>query len=958
MSALLVFPPALASAQGAKPALSDSVLAAWKRILVPQLSHDGSVLAYLLAPNEGDAEVVVRSTAVSGRETRVPVGEPPVTLGGGVPAVAVSDNGRWVAATVWPKAAEAKRLRSQRKPVLNDLVVINTQTCTTREFKKVRAFRFAGGASNWLAVHHATEESGAAARGTLLELVDLSSTAVEPIPNVGEFAFADGGAHVAWTLEGANGIGAAVQLRTLASGTLRTLDAGAVGYRRLAWADTMPHLAVLRLEPDSTRGDSAATVLGWRNVGAASMTAVRVGAATTGIGIEQVVSADRAPKWAEDGSVLYVGLRAQRPPKPKDGPASGAPSGAPPGGPAPGTGNSGAVAPAPQDEDTPSLILWHWKDPRLQSAQAVQETQDRSFSWLAAYRVAEEKLIRLADDSMRTVLVAPRDRWAVGVDITPYERLANIDGSQYRDVYAIDLLTGARTRVQQKNGPFGNGSAPAFAPDGSGFIWHHDGHWWHWNFATRQSRNLTAAVPTHFWDEEDDHNLPKPAIPAVGWSRDAQAVLLADNWDIWMVPVAPGGKAVNLTATGRSTATRHQLRIVRDARDRSIDLTKPLYFETYGERTKREGLVRVDVTKPGTRTLIVEDAKLDFRLARDADVWAYTRQTFTTFPDWYVTTGETTLASARRVTDANPQQKDWAWSPGVKLLTYRCTHGDTVQAALFLPAGYEAGKQYPTLTYIYEKLSQSLHAYAQPNRTRYANPSVYTSRGYAFLMPDITYRPDDPGRSAVACVLPALDAAIATGVVDTARVGLQGHSWGGYQTSFIATQTNRFKTAIAGAPLTDMVSMYSSVYWNTGSANQPIFIASQGRFTKGFNDNPEAYLRNSPNRYANQVSVPFLILHNERDGAVDFNQGITYFNTLRSLGKEVALLQYVGENHGLQKPANQRDYAARMQEWFDTFLRQAPAPRWITDGVPRIKMEEELRARRATDKKAVKAAME
>jgi dipeptidyl aminopeptidase/acylaminoacyl peptidase len=272
---------------------------------------------------------------------------------------------------------------------------------------------------------------------------------------------------------------------------------------------------------------------------------------------------------------------------------------------------------------------------------------------------------------------------------------------------------------------------------------------------------------------------------------------------------------------------------------------------------------------------------------------------------------------------------------------------------LWLPAGYEEGKKYPALTYIYEQLTQGFHAYAQPNATRYANPAVYTSRGYAYLMPDIVYHINDPGRSAVWCVVPAVKAAIASGIVDSARVGLQGHSWGGYQTSFITTQTNIFKTAVAGAALTDMTSMFGSVYWNSGSTDGSIFIASQGRFTGGPNEVPEAYDRNSPQTFAQNLSIPFMLLHNDRDGAVDFNQGITYYNHLRQLGKEVVLLEYVGENHGLARPANQKDYALRMTEWFDTFLRDQPAPDWMQSGIPRLQMESHLKARRPmTDAKA------
>ncbi len=276
------------------------------------------------------------------------------------------------------------------------------------------------------------------------------------------------------------------------------------------------------------------------------------------------------------------------------------------------------------------------------------------------------------------------------------------------------------------------------------------------------------------------------------------------------------------------------------------------------------------------------------------------------------------------------------------LVDYQSAKGDKLQAALFLPANYEKGKNYPTIVYIYEKLSQSLNRYFTPYANGF-NKSFYTSNGYAVLMPDIVYKVNDPGMSAVWCVVPALEAAIATGVVDRAKAGLQGHSWGGYQTAFLVTQTEAFAAAVAGAPLTNMISMYSSIYWNTGSANQPIFESSQGRFSGGYWENLDAYTRNSPVFFAPKVTTPLIILHNDQDGAVTWNQGIEYFNTLRRLKKPVVMLEYVGENHGLQKAANQKDYTVRMKEFFDHYLQGKPAPKWLEEGIPYIKIKDYLK---------------
>jgi dipeptidyl aminopeptidase/acylaminoacyl peptidase len=389
--------------------------------------------------------------------------------------------------------------------------------------------------------------------------------------------------------------------------------------------------------------------------------------------------------------------------------------------------------------------------------------------------------------------------------------------------------------------------------------------------------------------------------------------------------------------------------VVIDPQERGIDLEKPLYVAIYGERTKKEGLALVNAAKPGATRLVWDDAKYNFARARDAETWIFTRQTVKEFPDYWVTTAA--FGSPRRLTNANPQQSEYAWSSGARLIDYVSDKGDSLQGALYLPANYESGKKYPTVVYIYEKRSQFLHAYSVPNETQAFNPSVYTSRGYAVFQPDIVYKVNDPGMSAVWAVVPAVKAAIATGIVDSANIALHGHSWGGYQTAFLVTQTNIFKTAIAGAPLTDMVSMYSSVYWNSGGGNMAIFESSQGRFKGNFLENYDAYIRNSPAFHADKIKTPLMILHNEHDGAVDFNQGITFFNTLRELGKDVILLQYVGENHGLAQPRNMKDYTVRMREYFDHYLKGEPAPDWMKDGIPRLKMEEHLKSRQKKTEK-------
>ncbi|HTE47888.1 MAG TPA: prolyl oligopeptidase family serine peptidase, partial [Gemmatimonadaceae bacterium] len=747
---------------------------------------------------------------------------------------------------------------------------------------------------------------------------------------------------------------------------VRAIDSDRAMYRRLAWADSGLAVAVLRGKADTLTRDTLFSVVSFNNVTVPSpKKTVFDPAQHSDFPSSMKIAGDRAPKFSEDLNTIFFGIKeAKKTPANGRTVADGAgrgqsviQAGAPGAG---GTINQPRVTDTP--DDNPSLVLWHGKDPRLQSQQIVQEAQDRAFNYLSEYRTIDNKFVRLSDDALRTVNLAGHDRYAYGTDSREYDVNASYSGRRYEDVFAVDLKTGERKLILKKHIP----SAQVPSPDGRSILyWGDNAQWWIADVVTGEKTQLTKSVPTVFADTSDDHNnLVVPPVPPIGWAKDGSAVLLSDGFDIWKVPVK-GGAAVNLTVDGKKNQIRYQRlysfdetaaaagggRGGRGGRGgqaaNGIDLSHPMYFGTYGEWTKKEGLSKVDVSKPGAQRLVFDDVKYAFQKAKDADVYVFTKQTATEFPNYFVAGADvvganasTALKSARQLTDANPQQKEFAWTSGVKLVNYTSAKGDKLQGALYLPANYEPGKKYPLLVTIYEKRSNLANSYVTPSETSTPNRSVYTSRGYAVFDPDIVYRVNDPGMSAVWCVIPAVKAAIATGMIDSANVGLWGHSWGGYQTAFLVTQTSIFKSAIAGAPLTDMVSMYGSIYWNTGGADQAIFESSQGRFKGNYSDNYDAYIRNSPNFHAKNVKTPLIILANDKDGAVDFNQGITYFNTLRQMNKDVILLEYVGENHGLARPVNMKDYAMRQKDWFDHYLKGAPAPEWMTNGIPRIKMDE------------------
>ena len=944
--------PAAATAKAMEPA---DVLD-WKTIGPAVLSSDGKWLAWRFSPVQGDSRVIIRATT-GDKEYRFDIGELPPAQptspggpqagppGAGPAGIAFSDDGRWVAFSMYPARKDAEKLRKQKKPVQTSLRLVSLETGAETDYPRVRQFAFSGDSSLALAMHRYGPEGGGRdkPRGADLIVRDLAAGTDLTIGGVAEFSFDKPGARLAWTIDAEDKIGNGVSVRQLQNGRVTTIDSGKASYEKPTWNEAGTALAVLKGVDDKAFEDKRYSVIGADFTMAAPSRIVYDPSKDTAFPADLGISANRAPEWTSDRSGLLFGIGVA---KKKTTPASSASAAS--GGEASGGGDA-AKADDAASEDKPDLILWHWKDGRLQSQQQVQEERDKRFAWLATWRVSEKKFIRLADESLRDVTPPKQGRWALGIQRRNYELTGALEGRNYQDVYLVDLESGARKlAAKQVRWSFGQ------SPDSTKVLFFDGGHFHVFDATTGAATAITKGAPVSFVDVEDDHNVVGPPVTPEGWAADSRSVILSDAWDLWQLPVA-GGAAINLTGNGRRDQVRYD-RVSLDADEKGIDLTQPQYCTMLGEWTKKTGVARLTPGRAGAESLAFEAAGYARLMkAKRADTLAYTRDTPADYPDFHV--ADLSLKNARRLTDGQAQVAPYRWSAGSRLIDYTSTpatpkgKGQKLQAALFLPADYQPGKRYPTIVYIYERLSEGANRFAHPTAYGF-NRSVYTSQGYAVLMPDIAYTVNDPGMSAVWCVLPALKAAIASGVVDPERVGLQGHSWGGYQTSFLVTQTSAFKAAVAGAPLTNMVSMYSLVYKNTGGGNMAIFESSQGRFKGGYWDNWDAYVRNSPIAHATKVKTPLVILHNDKDGAVDFTQGVEYYNTLRRLGKPVVMLEYVGENHNLVRTSNRFDYTVRMREFFDHYLRAPPAPAWWTEGVPRLEMDKHLEERQIKPKKA------
>lgn len=966
---LLLYSIGVLAQDKSKPPLTWKDVASWKAIPAfggTQLSSDGAWFAYVLNPNEGDAEVIIQKTSDTTR-IKYPIGSSTSF------SMSFSDDAKWFAFKVYPKDKDKKAMaKPGGKPVPDKVFLINLSNKKKTEFERVKSFTFNGEKSSVLALHltPANIPNGPIAdgpKGSDLLLYDLTSAKTQNIGNISEYSFNKQGDWLALTVDAAEKAGNGLWLRNMNTNVVMILDNDKASYKSLNWTEKGDGLALLKGTKDEKYKAELNSVVGVKNFSTMpELSVYEPKKDSTAFPKGMTISANRTPYWSEDLGRLFFGItktelakketlkadakkdstkkessdaeklaniKADTSIKTIDDLTKAIAKVK--------TDSTKKAATTPDaDKEKPDMAIWHWQDKRLQSRQQVQETQDKNFSFIANYDINNKKFLRLADSSLKTLSIAPKQLYGIGQDIANYELDNNLDGQNYSDIYIVDLKTGKRTKVIEKHYIPDFYANPSPSPDGARFLYWKDGNWIVFDLNSQTSRNISDKAGTSFIDIEDDHNVRKPPYPVIGWTNDSRLVLVSDGWDIWQLSVDGSATPQNLTKNGKTGQIRYQNRYVLDPEEKGIDLAKTQYFKTYGEWTKKSGFIALENGQ--IKGLLWEDTSVGgLSKAKNTNAFVYTRQTFKTSPEYYLTTSAN-LENGQKISQNTPSFEKYAWSPSVRLIDYKSDKGDKLQGALFLPAGYETGKKYPTIIYYYEKLSQTLNNFANPGYSGTGwNPSVYTSNGYAVFIPDIVYKLNDPGMSAVWCVIPGVKAALKTGIIDETKMGIHGHSWGGYQTSFLITQTNMFKAAAAGAPLTDMISMYNLIYKNSGSSNGAIFEASQGRLLPPW-ENWEAYNRNSPLYHVKKVNTPLLMLHNDADGAVDFTQGIEYYNALRRLKKPVVLIQYKGENHGLAKLPNRKDYAVRMMEFFDYHLKGKPAPDWLERGIDRLTLDEHL----------------
>jgi len=587
------------------------------------------------------------------------------------------------------------------------------------------------------------------------------------------------------------------------------------------------------------------------------------------------------------------------------------------------------------DNEKAKLDVWSWTDDRLQPQQLVEQSRDEKRTWLCAYNLQQADFRILGNDTLDMyVLDHGNAPFALASCVKPYEKTFNWDFPNKADYYRVDVNTGATTLL--KRGAIHDVS---LSPSGRYFNFFNgqDLRQYVLDIESGQESCLTCAAQEEWLEDVNGMPYTPGPLSTGGWMRGENEILLRSKYDLWSFHI-PNGQLTNLTK-GIGKAQKIEFELHEWVPDSTYIDFNNTYMTGFHETDKSASLHETR-WENGQLSLVLQYASahkfLGVQKAENADRFVFQASSVADYPDVLLSTWKTSQAP-QRISFANPQQSAYNWAT-VELVSWKSYSGIPLEGLLYKPANYDSTQKYPLLVYFYELYSHDLHTHYAPKPTAsIIFPTEYASAGYFVFIPDVRYQAGHPARGAYDCIVSGTDRILKLyPAVDSTRMGLQGQSWGGYQTAQLVTMTKRYKAAMAGAPVGNMFSAYGGIRWGSGLNRQFQYERSQSRIGKTIWEAPELYVENSPIFGLPKVQTPLLIMHNDGDGAVPWYQGIELFTGLKRLDKPVWMLNYNGDDHNLMKNANRIDLSIRMRQFFDYYLMDKPAPLWLKAGLPAV----------------------
>ncbi|WP_299803512.1 prolyl oligopeptidase family serine peptidase [uncultured Shewanella sp.] len=576
-----------------------------------------------------------------------------------------------------------------------------------------------------------------------------------------------------------------------------------------------------------------------------------------------------------------------------------------------------------------ALRVWHGDDPRIKPHEVKQYKKELKRTYLAVLHVNGNNLVQLADLNVPDVEVQQQKRFALASSDLPYRKMITWAGF-YRDFYLVDLNTGRKIPLLTQQS---SSEEPNLSPGEKFVSYYLHGNVFLYEIAQDRRTNITKALDVSFADEDHDYPSNAPSYGFGPWISDDTGLLLYDKYDIWQVHTG-SHDAFKLTAgEGRKQGVQYRVTGLVEDKDHPsvLNSDEKILLHGYSDIDKGDGFYQAQIGVAGVTPLMEGDYKLKL-LARskDAQTIVYSKEQYDLFPDLY-TANYDKPQDAMRQTDLDQQRQGFNWSQS-ELVQWTNGDGKPLDGVLIKPTNYVEGQRYPVLVYFYRFMSDRLHAFPQMKINHRPNFAWYADNGYAVFLPDIRFEVGYPGETSVQALTSGVQHLIDIGIADPQAVGIQGHSWGGYQTAFAVTKTNIFKAAVTGAPVSNMTSAYSGIRHGSGLARQFQYETGQSRIGESLFKSPQLYIENSPVFYAERIKTPMMIMFGDKDDAVPWEQGVELYLAMRRAGKDVVFLQYQDEPHHLKKYSNKLDYSIRMMEYFDHYLKGKPAPKWLSEG--------------------------
>jgi dipeptidyl aminopeptidase/acylaminoacyl peptidase len=919
---LLFFVSLFAQPNGEKKTMDNTIYHKWKKIETQSIANDGQWVAYNTRANtEGDALLYVWNAARGTTQT-FERGEKPT----------FTDDSQFLVFSIKQpldslKAKRRKKVKDEDLPK-DSLAILNLATGEITKIANIKSFAVPQKWAGYIAYQYEIEkpvetkekpkkagEDSTATKpkakpkaenkdnGTKVVLHNLGRGARDTFPFAVEYVFAKRGKHFLVADTGLDSINvSAVHTFDCEKGAKRTIFQQRGKYKQLSLDESGAQAAFIADLDTTKERVRPVQLFYWSNKTTDKAKEIARSNADFGTMSKYLVSENAKPTFSQDGSKLYFGVAPQP------------------------VLNDTMLLP----EEITNVEVWHYQEARIHTQQKVRLEQERKKSYAAVYFPNNNKTIPLSNPTLPDIDFEEQRNLDVAVSSTsePYLRETTWEGGGRNDIYTTDLKTGNSTLIASKI----RGNA-TISPAGKYVFWYNelDSAWFAHVVSTKSTVKLTDNKTVKFYDEENDVPDAPNAYGGAGWLRDDKSLLIYDQFDIWKIDPLSKEKPVRLT-NGRATETIYRY-IKLDNEERYIEPNATVLLHTTNDKTKAQGYAQLNLMNNTVTQIIADDYAYSRRpmKAQKGQSFVFTKQNFKICPDLLYTTD---FKTAQRISDINPQQSEYSWG-SMELVEWTALDGQKLRGMLVKPEGFDPKKKYPMIVNFYEKSTNELNTYRtlEPLRSQ-INYSFYANRGYLIFNPDIPYRNGYPGESCLNSVLSGVTYLMNQGFVDEKRIGLQGHSWGGYQAAYLVTKTDIFKCAEAGAPVVNMFSAYSGIRWESGVMRQFQYEHQQSRIGGSIWEYPMRYFENSPLFSMDKVNTPVLILHNDKDGAVPWYQGIEMYGALRRLNKPTWLLNYNDEPHWPVKLQNRLDFQTRMQQFFDYYLKDAPMPRWMQRGVP------------------------